>query len=65
MSCMKNIIKMLVNCSVNMQIYFEYSSFNTCIKSWTEKKTDKEVLELVGEQRKMVSLIIIERKIGS
>jgi len=31
-------------------------------KSWTEKKTDKEVLELVGEERKMVSLIIIRKK---
>jgi len=30
--------------------------------SWTEKKTDKEVLELVEEERNMVSLIIMRKK---
>jgi len=30
--------------------------------SWTEKKTDEEVLELVGEEHKMVSLIIMRKK---
>jgi len=32
--------------------------------SWTEKKIDKEVLELVGEKRKMVNLIIMRKKTG-